>query len=102
MSACSRLEPQPHYRIPASPAIPGLFVRRQPPIGAKREARCPALYVHGGTFPSALSIAHRFDGYSWMDHLATAGFDTWAFDFAGYGESDRWPQRGERRPDGPP
>jgi pimeloyl-ACP methyl ester carboxylesterase len=50
------------------------------------------LFVHGQTFPSALAAAFRFDGRSWMDELAAAGFDAWAFDFGGYGGSDRYPQ----------
>jgi pimeloyl-ACP methyl ester carboxylesterase len=49
----------------------------------------PVLYVHGATFPSALSVAYRFHGRSWMDDLAARGLDVWAFDFAGYGSSDR-------------
>src|SRR5215469_13437005 len=51
----------------------------------------PVLYVHGATFPSALSVAYRFAGRSWMDDLAAHGFDAWAFDFAGFGGSDRYP-----------
>jgi pimeloyl-ACP methyl ester carboxylesterase len=50
------------------------------------------LYVHGGTFPSALSIAHRFDGRSWRDALCDAGFHVWGLDFHGFGESDPYPE----------
>jgi pimeloyl-ACP methyl ester carboxylesterase len=46
--------------------------------------------VHGATFPSAVSIAHRFDGFSWRDALNEAGFDVWALDFHGFGNSDRY------------
>lgn len=49
------------------------------------------IYVHGATFPSALSVAYRFGGHSWMDDLQGRGFDAWGFDFAGYGGSDRPP-----------
>jgi pimeloyl-ACP methyl ester carboxylesterase len=59
------------------------------------------LYVHGATFPSALSVAYRFNGRSWMDDLAACGFDVWAFDFAGYGGSDR-PQTISGDRNGPP
>lgn len=61
---------------------PGLLVRRQ------QSAGLPVLYVHGATFPSALSAAYRFNGRSWMDDWNARGFDAWAFDFAGYGGSD--------------
>jgi pimeloyl-ACP methyl ester carboxylesterase len=50
------------------------------------------LYVHGATFPSALSVGYRFGGRSWLDDLAAHGFDAWAFDFAGFGGSDRYPE----------
>lgn len=56
----------------------------------------PILYIHGATFPAALSIGHRFDGYSWADSLNAAGFDVWGLDFAGYGAS-----RGEALPSVP-
>jgi hypothetical protein len=48
--------------------------------------------VHRGTFPSALSIAHRFDGRSWRDALGEAGFPVWGLDFHGFGQSDPCPQ----------
>ncbi len=61
----------------------GLLVRRWPGVGE------PVLYVHGATFPSALSVGYRFGGRSWADHLHDRGFDVWAFDFAGFGGSAR-------------
>jgi pimeloyl-ACP methyl ester carboxylesterase len=46
----------------------------------------------GRPFPSALSIAHRFDGCSWRDELADAGFHIWGLDFQGFGNSDPYPE----------
>ncbi|HEY1428392.1 MAG TPA: alpha/beta fold hydrolase [Candidatus Tumulicola sp.] len=54
------------------------------------EKRGAVLYLHGATFPSALSIAYRFDGRSWRDELCYAGLDVWALDFLGFGGSDRY------------
>jgi pimeloyl-ACP methyl ester carboxylesterase len=48
------------------------------------------VYVHGSTFGSDLSVFYRFNGRSWADALNDAGFTTWAFDFVGYGRSDRY------------
>jgi pimeloyl-ACP methyl ester carboxylesterase len=79
-----------HVRIPSSQTGLSLFLRHLPlsgdvpPLG-------PVIYVHGATFPSALSIAHRFDGRSWRDELCAAGFHVWGFDFHGYGHSDPYP-----------
>ncbi|MGN6515991.1 MAG: alpha/beta hydrolase [Rhizomicrobium sp.] len=71
---------------------PGLLIRRQQSGGS------PVLYVHGATFPSALSVGYRFDGRSWMDDLAGNGHDAWAFDFLGYGGSDRHPDAPQDAP----
>ena len=88
------------FRIPGP--IPGLslFLRYLPP--ADRSGTRIVLYVHGATFPSALSIAHRFDGRSWRDALCEAGFHVWSFDFLGFGESDRYPQMSEAPDAHPP
>jgi pimeloyl-ACP methyl ester carboxylesterase len=90
-----RMDPrEEHYRIPSPDASLPLFLRRLTPEGG--HAR-PVLYVHGATFPSALSVAHRFSDGSWRDALVQAGFDVWALDFLGFGGSDRY-----REMDGPP
>ena len=84
-----------HFRIPGPRTSLQLFLRRLEPV-ERAAAGSPVLYVHGGTFPSALSIAHRFDGYSWRDALCEAGFDVWGLDFHGFGFSDRYPEMDER------
>lgn len=56
-----------HYRVPSDRPGLRLFLRHLPPRGTQSGAAEVVLYVHGGTFPSALSIAHRFDGRSWRD-----------------------------------
>jgi pimeloyl-ACP methyl ester carboxylesterase len=76
---------QQTFRIAATAEYPSLFVRRRPRIGS------PAvLYVHGATFPSALSVGFDFGNGSWMDDWNARGFDAWAFDFAGFGCSGRY------------
>ena len=70
-------------RLAGTAETPGLLVRRAAGAGPS------VVYVHGATFPSALSVAYRFDGRSWLDDLQERGFDVWGFDFAGYGGSDR-------------
>ncbi len=80
--------------IPAHHPGLRLFLRHTP--GRRTERRySPVLYVHGATFPSALSVAYRFDGHSWQDDLAASGFDVWGLDFLGFGLSDRQPQMSE-------
>jgi pimeloyl-ACP methyl ester carboxylesterase len=96
MLAASRTRPslldprEEHFRIPSGHAGLSLFLRHLLPPG-QQSARGVVLYVHGATFASALSIAHRFDGRSWRDELCAAGFHVWGFDFHGYGHSDPYP-----------
>ena len=80
---------QQTFRLPATDHRPSLFIRRQPSGGA------PVLYVHGATFPSALSVGFDFGNGSWLDDWNARGFDAWAFDFAGFGESGRYAEMSE-------
>ncbi len=81
-----------HFWIPSHIEGLSLFLRYLP--AQTRSAGAPkiVLYVHGGTFPSALTIAHRFDGRSWRDELCARGFDLWGLDFLGFGASDQYPE----------
>jgi pimeloyl-ACP methyl ester carboxylesterase len=87
-----KLDPrETHFRIPSPRTGLRLFLRHLPPSPGT-QPRGIVLYVHGGTFSSALSIAHRFDGRSWRDELCDAGFHVWGLDFHGFGQfSDTYP-----------
>ena len=84
-----------HFRVRSHIEGLELFLRHLAPRERASDAPKPVLYVHGGTFPSALSIAHRFDGRSWGDELCASGFDVWGLDFLGFGASDRYPEMAE-------
>ena len=98
MSITAKLdENEEHFFIPGSRRrIHRLFLRllRSRTLAQGRGRRA-VVYVHGATFPTALSVAHRFDGRSWRDALCEAGFDVWGLDFLGFGNSDRYPQMAE-------
>lgn len=83
-----------HFRIPGPRKGMSLFLRFLAAEGNTGSRRA-ILYVHGATFPSAVSIAHRFDGQSWRDALCAAGFDVWGLDFYGFGHSDRYAEMGQ-------
>lgn len=87
---------QQTFRLPATDHRPSLFIRRQPAPGA------PVLYVHGATFPSALSVGFDFGNGSWLDDWNARGLDAWAFDFAGFGESGRYAAMSEPADRHPP
>jgi hypothetical protein len=85
-----------HFCVPSDHAGLSLFLRYLAPDHSPMPDRRVVLYVHGATFPSALSIAHRFDGRSWRDELVACGFHTWALDFHGFGQfSDPYPEMDE-------
>jgi pimeloyl-ACP methyl ester carboxylesterase len=88
------------FLIPGPREGMSLFLRRLTPLNATGERA--VLYVHGATFPSALSIAHRFDGRSWRDALCDAGFSVWGLDFYGFGYSDRYPEMSQPADANPP
>ncbi len=94
--ASPKLDPaERHVRIDSPEPGLQLFLRHLPPTRDAGARLKIVLYVHGGTFPSALSIAHRFDGRSWRDELCAAGHDVWALDFHGFGASDPYPAFGQ-------
>ena len=96
-SGVAKLDPrEEHFRVPGPHPGMSLFLRYLPPRAPGPTGGAGiVLYVHGATFPSALSIAHRFDGRSWRDALCEAGFHVWSFDFHGFGHSDRYPEMDE-------
>lgn len=96
-SIAPKLDPrEEHFHAPSHHDGLSLFLRYLPPDREQAPSGKVVLYVHGGTFPSALSIAHRFDGRSWRDDLCAAGFHVWGLDFHGFGKlSDPYPEMAE-------
>ena len=97
-----RLDPREEcFRIAGPVEGLKLFLRRLRPISGSQALRV-VLYVHGLSFPSALSIAHRMEGRSWRDELCDAGWDVWGLDFYGFGGSDRYREMNQPAEDNPP
>jgi pimeloyl-ACP methyl ester carboxylesterase len=102
-STAPQLDPrEEHFWIPGPREKLSLFLRFLPAASGESQPRRVVLYVHGATFPSALSIAHRFDGKSWRDALTDAGFDVWGLDFYGFGHSGRYPEMDQPAGDSAP
>jgi len=97
-----KLDPREHHFRVSGP-IEGLrlFLRHLAPLRPAGRTRA-VLFVHGMSFPSALSIAHRFDGRSWRDELCDTGFDVWGLDFYGFGYSDRYAEMSQPAEQNPP
>ncbi|MEX0963534.1 MAG: alpha/beta fold hydrolase [Pseudohongiellaceae bacterium] len=47
------------------------------------------LFIHGAGTPAEVAFDTPSEGYSWMAHLAKAGYDTFSMDTTGYGRSTR-------------
>ena len=79
------------------PAIAGqkaqLYVRERVLAGAAlRDVTATdrvVLFVHGAGTPAEVAFDVPYQDYSWMAHLARAGFDAFAMDTTGYGRSTR-------------
>lgn len=50
------------------------------------------LYVHGATQPSEATFDLQLAGMSWMDYIASRGWDVYLMDARGYGASTRSPE----------
>lgn len=48
------------------------------------------LFLHGSSFPSALSFGFKMNNYSMLDSMSDSGYEVYALDFLGYGNSDRY------------
>ncbi|MFM8533817.1 MAG: alpha/beta hydrolase [Acidimicrobiia bacterium] len=67
-----------------------IYVRERVPEGLKAPAAGKVvLFVHGAGTPAEVAFDVPVAGYSWMAHLATAGFDVFSMDTTGYGRSAR-------------
>ncbi len=47
------------------------------------------LFIHGAGTPAEVAFDVPYEGYSWMEYLAEAGYDTFSMDTTGYGRSTR-------------
>ncbi|MDP3517903.1 MAG: alpha/beta hydrolase [Pseudohongiella sp.] len=73
--------------------IANIYVREKTlPATALRSAGLAGqvvLFIHGAGTPAEVAFDVPVAGYSWMNYLAEAGFDTFAMDTTGYGRSTR-------------
>lgn len=78
------------YRINSDTAdIQLQLLRRRRRNTGRASSGKTLMLIHGATFPSESLFDVPVDGASFMDVLATAGFDVWAVDARGYGGSTR-------------
>jgi pimeloyl-ACP methyl ester carboxylesterase len=80
-----------------------IYVRNKHPAGMTsfRPERT-LLYVHGATYPASTTFDLPLDGQSWMDTMASRGYDVYLMDNRGYGKSSRPKEMSEDAKANPP
>ena len=80
----------------------GIYVRNKRPADiAKFPPDRIVILQHGATYGSA-AFDLPFGGLSWMDYIASRGFDVYCLDLPGYGRSERPPQMAVPADQNPP
>ena len=85
---------EPFYREQNLDPHVVLHVREVVKAGTERTAgkdRKVLLFLHGGTFPGTVAFDLDYENVSMMRHFAKLGWDTFALDLEGYGQSTRPP-----------
>jgi pimeloyl-ACP methyl ester carboxylesterase len=85
---------EPFYREQNLDPTVVLHVREVVAAGTERTAgkeNKVFLFLHGGTFPGYVAFDLDFENVSMMRHFAKLGWDTFALDLEGYGQSTRPP-----------
>jgi pimeloyl-ACP methyl ester carboxylesterase len=84
------------FHVPVMSTAPAMegreaqaYVREVTRADAGSGNRGVVLFVHGAGTPSEVAFDVPYGDYSWMAHLAQAGFDVFATDMIGYGRSTR-------------
>jgi pimeloyl-ACP methyl ester carboxylesterase len=87
------------FMIPASDSGIEIYVRNKRPADMTRfSAERTLLFVHGATSPADTAFDLPLGGMSWMDYIASRGFDAYLLDVRGYGKSTR-PKEMSDKPD---
>src|SRR5882724_445341 len=60
------------------------------------------LFVHGATYPAETAFDLKLDGLSWMDYIASRGYDVYLVDVRGYGRSVRPKEMADKPEANPP
>ena len=91
------------FMVPSSDAGIQLYVRNKAPADMKSfTAEKTVLFVHGATYPSETSFDLKLNGVSWMEYMASRGYDVYLLDIRGYGRSTRPPSMSQPASANPP
>ena len=77
------------FRIPTSDPGVTLYLRNKRSGNDLPRPDRTILFVHGLTYAASAVFDLQLQGSSWMDFIATRGFDVWSVDIRGFGRSSR-------------
>jgi pimeloyl-ACP methyl ester carboxylesterase len=80
--------PLHEYKIPAKDPGIELYLREKN-LNNEKQYKGEEVVLFLEPFDIPTVEAFDIKGWSWMEHLAGQGFDTWALDFRGFGQSSR-------------
>ena len=90
------------FTVPSAPGI-DIFVRNKRPAGLTAfSPERTLLFVHGSTYPAHTGFDAPLGGQSWMEFIATRGYDVYCLDVRGYGRSTRPKEMSEPAENNPP
>jgi len=88
--------------VPSEPGIE-IFVRNKRPAELARfTPERTLLMVHGSTYPAHTGFDIPLGGQSWMEYIASHGYDVYCLDVRGYGRSTRPKAMDEPAQNNPP
>jgi len=91
------------FMIPAVDPGIQLYVRNKRPDGMTQFSPDNiVLFVHGATYPAETSFDLKLDGISWMEYIASRGYDVYLLDVRGFSRSTRPPEMERPAQDNPP
>ena len=80
-----------------------IYVRNKRPLGMiEFRPQHTVLFVHGTTYPAYAAFDLRLGDYSWMEYIASRGYDVYLLDVRGYGKSTRPKEMAEDAKNNPP
>jgi pimeloyl-ACP methyl ester carboxylesterase len=88
--------------VPSEPGIEVYVRNKRPADMTTFRPERTVLFVHGATYPAETAFDLKLGGLSWMDYIASHGYDVYLVDVRGYGRSVRPKEMADKPEANPP
>jgi len=88
--------------VPSEPGIEVYVRNKRPADMTTFRPERTVLFVHGATYPAETAFDLQLGGLSWMDYIASRGYDVYLVDVRGYGKSVRPKEMSDKPEANPP